>query len=360
MSRGSRHVAVVIASLGAGGAERVTARLAGAWVSRGDRVTIVTLSSGTEAAYPLDPRVRRIGLDLLADSYGRWQAVAASLARIRAIRRALAAGRPDRILAMLDATNVLTLLASTGLGIPVIVSERSDPSRYPARAEWQWLRRRTYPRARRVVVQTVRAARFFDRWRGVRVAVIPNPVVAPPVSGAPKAPVIAAAGRLGPEKGFDLLVDAFARIASRFPDWRLVIYGQGRLEPELRARIARLGLADRATLAGHAEDLPARLASAGVFVLSSRYEGFPNVLCEAMAAGTPVVAADIASGPREILRGGEDGVLVAPESPAALADGIAALLADPRRRLDLGERGRAVVTRYSLESVLAMWDDAMG
>jgi GalNAc-alpha-(1->4)-GalNAc-alpha-(1->3)-diNAcBac-PP-undecaprenol alpha-1,4-N-acetyl-D-galactosaminyltransferase len=355
-----RHVAIVIASLGAGGAERVATRLANAWVDRGDRVTVITLASPAEPpAYPLDPRVHRVGLDVMSASTSAVEAVVATARRVRAIRTALRATTPDRVLAMLDATNVLTLLATRGMGLPVVVAERSDPSRCPLRAEWQWLRRRTYAWARAVVVQTERAGAFFDGWRGVQTRVIPNPVVAPPVADVPRDTTIVAAGRLGPEKGFDLLIEAFARIAASCATWRLVIHGAGPLEHDLRAQAARLGLAARVTLAGHASDLANRLREAGIFVLSSRYEGFPNVLCEAMAVGTPVVAFDIASGPREILRDGLDGILVAPGSAEALAEGMRLLIVDADRRREIGERGRSVLERYALPAVLGAWDDVL-
>lgn len=359
MTMAPAHTLVVISSLGAGGAERVTTRLANAWVARGDRVTIVTLAPASDVpSYPLDPRVHRVGLGLLSTSTSPVQAALATATRVRAIRHAIARAQPDRVLAMLDVTNVLTLLATRGLGMPVVVAERSDPARCPLRREWQWLRRRTYRWARAVVAQTDRAASFFDGWPGVNAVVIPNPVEAPSHVVVERHHTIVAAGRLGPEKGFDLLITAFAQIASTHPDWRLVIHGTGPLLGDLRAQAAAADLAERVAFPGHADDLESRLREAGLFVLSSRYEGFPNVLCEAMAVGTPVIATDIASGPREILRGGEDGVLVAPESADALADAMRSLIEDEARRHTLGEHGRSVVTRYAMPAVLEMWDRA--
>lgn len=353
------HTLVVISSLGAGGAERVTTRLANAWVERGDQVTIVTLAAETApAAYTLDPRVHRVSLDLLSTSTSPVQAALATVARVRAIRAAIVRARPDRVVAMLDVTNVLTLLATRGLGIPVVVAERSDPALCPLRREWQWLRRHTYAWARTVVAQTERAAAFFAGWPGVTTAVIPNPVVAPPGADVQRHHTVVAAGRLGPEKGFDLLIEGFARIAAAYPKWRMVIYGAGPLLQDLRDQAAAAGVADRIAFPGHADDLPSRLREAGLFVLSSRYEGFPNVLCEAMAVGTPVIATDIASGPREILRDGQDGVLVAPGSAEALADAIRGLMDDEARRRALGERARSVLTRYALAAVIESWDRA--
>ncbi|PVR98801.1 hypothetical protein C4663_23105, partial [Salmonella enterica subsp. enterica serovar Give] len=131
--------------------------------------------------------------------------------------------------------------------------------------------------------------------------------------------LIVALGRLVPQKGFDLLIDAFALVGPQLPEARLEIWGAGPEEARLRAQIARLGLADRVSLPGqttHAADV---LSSATVVALSSRVEGFPNVLLEAMALGRPVVALDCRYGPAEIIRHGVDGLLVTSREPHALA-----------------------------------------
>lgn len=142
-------------------------------------------------------------------------------------------------------------------------------------------------------------------------------------------PVIISAGMLQPWKGFDILIDAVAELKRRGREVRLLILGEGPLRPELERQVERLGLADRIKLPGHADNPLAHFARADVFALSSRVEGMPNVLVEAMMCGCTPVAADCPTGPRELLDGGRYGYLVPVDDPAAMADGIEQALDRP-------------------------------
>jgi GalNAc-alpha-(1->4)-GalNAc-alpha-(1->3)-diNAcBac-PP-undecaprenol alpha-1,4-N-acetyl-D-galactosaminyltransferase len=153
-----------------------------------------------------------------------------------------------------------------------------------------------------------------------------------------------------------LLIAAFANVAPAFPDWRLVIAGDGVERPALEALVADLGLSDRVSLPG-VVDATAHLADADLFVLSSRYEGFPNVLMEAMAAGLPVIAFDCQSGPSEVIRDGVDGLLVPPGDATALAVRMGQLMDDPDTRQRLGAAAPDVVHRFGIERVMGMWED---
>lgn len=170
---------------------------------------------------------------------------------------------------------------------------------------------------------------------GMRVVRVPNPL--PPGDRAPADPAartVIAAGRLNTQKGFDLLIAAFAALDA--PDWDLRIYGSGPERDRLQAQIDALGLGERAALMGRTQDLGAAMASASVFALSSRFEGFGMVLVEAMGHGLPVVSFDCPHGPHDILDGGRHGVLVPPEDVDALAAALLALIRDGDRRRALG------------------------
>jgi glycosyltransferase involved in cell wall biosynthesis len=162
-------------------------------------------------------------------------------------------------------------------------------------------------------------------------------------------------GRLDAEKGFDLLIAAFGRLAADFPDWGLAILGEGSLRQKLSAQVAALGLGDRVRLPG-VTDSAAALRQGELFVLSSRHEAFGLALAEAMAAGLPVIAADCPSGPAEIIHSGEDGLLVPAEDAAALAAAMAQLMADPAQRRRLGENARASARRFDLSTVTQSWE----
>jgi glycosyltransferase involved in cell wall biosynthesis len=354
---------VFIASLECGGAERVSVTLCNHWAERGWDVTLATFDDGTVPPFfPPARGVRHVRLGLQRRSTGAVHSVINNLRRVPRLRRFVALERPDCILSFIDGTNVLALIAARGTGIPVVVSERVDPSRHPIPWPWRVLRRVTYLWARAIAVQTRSIAAYFPAsWRG-RIAVIPNPVPklavktadAPRAAGARRS--IVGMGRLERQKGFDLLIRAFASIATMRPEWDLTILGEGSERGALAAEIARSGLSGRITLQGLEPDAVRALSRADLFVLSSRYEGFPNALCEAMACGLPVIAFDCPSGPAEIVRHGVDGLLVPAENVEALAAAMAELMADPERRRALGVNAPDVATRFSVERIAARWE----
>jgi glycosyltransferase involved in cell wall biosynthesis len=345
-------------NLNGGGAERVLARLAAHWAGQGREVTLVTLAAASPEDFPLPPQVRRVGLGLTADSGGLLGAVRNNLRRVRAVRAALREARPEVVVSFIEQANVLALLAARPLRVPVVISERTDPARHPVSRLWDFLRRRTYPWCAALVVLTREIA---EKMRPVvrrrPVVVIPNGVTAPAVERTSEATlVILGVGRLDEAKGFDRLVEAFARVAERFPQWRLVIIGEGPKRAGLERTVAARGLSGRIELPGRAADPAAWYGRADVFALPSRYEGFPNALLEAMAAGLPAVAFDEPSAVREVIRHGEDGLLVPDGDVASFAESLALLMSQPERRTRMGEAAREVVTRFSLDAFYGRWD----
>jgi glycosyltransferase involved in cell wall biosynthesis len=361
------RIVFFIASTQCGGAERVAATLVSAWARRGHAVTLATWEAqGTIPFFAPSADVELVQLGVAGATRGVVGAVAANLRRLRAVRACVRDRRADVVVAFGDTTNVTVLLSLTALGVPVVVAERVDPARWPLPAPWPSMRRRLYPRAARVVVQTEGAAAFFDALPR-RPVVIPNPVASRPrfvaVSPARRRRILAV-GRLVRQKGFDLLLEAFARVAPTVPDWELRIVGEGPEGESLRGLARRSGIESRVTFPGRVHPIDDELARADVFVLSSRFEGFPNALAEAMAGGLAVISFDCPSGPRELVRDGVDGLLVPPEDASALADALVALLSDPARRAGLAARAVEVAARFSEEAIVERWcallDDVAG
>lgn len=354
------RLALVIPSLGGGGAERVMATLANAWAAEGAAVTLITLAPSRGDKYPLHAAVERVALDLAARSPHALAALRNNALRLRSLRRALRAAQPDAIISFTTTVNLLVVLATTGWRVPVIVSERSFVGAQPPRGVWRLVYRMLYRRAAAVVAQTCRGAADLEARLNRPVVVIPNPVRDLPPATARRTPrhpgkMVLAAGRLEAEKGFDILIDAFARLAAANPDWRLRIAGEGSARATLTEQVARHGLDGRVELAGFDDDLQASMHGADIFVLSSRYEGMPNVLLEAMSLGVCCIGTDCETGPREIVDHGNNGWLVPVADAPALANALDALMNDEALRRHLGACAVQVRETYSLESVFARW-----
>lgn len=355
----------MIHSLAAGGAERVLTILADGLASRGHEVYLLTLGGPEEDFFHPGKRVRRICLEMAGESKSTLDGALANLRRIRAIRRQLKAIEPDGVLSFTTTVNVLALLAAAGTAVPVLVSERTNPQAHVLQPHWTILRRLMYRRAHALVVQTTFAADWFRSRLPARVPidVIENPTAEPlhmqEANVAVPRPYVLAAGRLSREKGFDVLIEAFAIAAGECMQLNLAIAGAGE-EAEALARLAaQRGIEDRVHFVGEVRSLEALMRQAEVFVLSSRYEGFPNVLLEALASGVPVVSADCPSGPREILGDGRYGILVAPENPPALAQAIVRLTTDPGLREHLSSVGPSRAACYHPSVILAKWEEAL-
>lgn len=364
-------IAFTITRLRNGGAERVLSHLVHGLHALGHSVAVVTLDDSSNDSYALPDDCVRIGLALSGASVGPLAGLRNSLRRIRALREALRELQPDVIVSFMDRMNVMSLAAASPLAIPVVISERNNAARQNLPPAWRVARRHFYRRAAVFVVQTNRAAHWYRARRiGPPARVIPNPVF-PPDTATPHSydlaefrpgetsHTIIAAGRLVSQKGFDLLLDAFATVAARHPSWGLIIFGEGVERANLLQRVMQLGLERRVALPGAVSDLPGYLRQADIFVLSSRFEGFPNVLLEAMSVGTPVVAVDCPFGPAEIITHQSNGLLVPAQDTDALAHAIDALIRDGPLARQLASTAQRSVERYRLEEIARQWHELL-
>jgi glycosyltransferase involved in cell wall biosynthesis len=356
------RIAGVIHSLNGGGAERVMARLVSMLSDRGHDVTLITLDDGASDRHEVGPKVQRVHLNVMGDSRNKLAGLIATVNRVKALRTAMKRSRPDVVLSFCDVTNVLTLVASRLWSVPVVVSERSDPTAQLIAAPWAQLRPKLYRRAAAVVVLTDAAASTVAPWCRDRPIVIPSAIDAPPndlnnpidVAGD-----FVAVGRLEHEKGFDLLIDAFAIIAVGDPKATLSIYGEGSLRQVLEQQLDRLELRERVAMPGWTRPIWAVLRPGGVYVLSSRYEGFPSSLLEAMASGMACIAMDCPSGPAAIVRDGVDGLLVPPGDVDELASAMLRLREDQSLRERLGASARDCVQRFDWGAMVDRYENAL-
>ena len=380
-------ITLVIASLNGGGAERVASLMANYWAERGLEISLLTMcGSNHSSSFDLHPKVVRNDLgtkpycrsmpdqkwvNLLLEMFKGCSrsALAAFIPdfnRILALREAIINLRPQTVISFIDITNIRTLLATQGLGLPVIISEHCDPNYNNLGVGWEGLRRLSYPQAKRLTVLTEDAAPYFSGLMDGRVRVMPNPIANAARLAQDEREtkdrqgrVLLAMGRLSYEKGFDLLLEAFALIAKRQSAWRLQICGEGELRFQLEQSASTLGLAGRINFCGFTKQPFEVMRRADLFVVPSRCEGFSNVLVEAMACGLPVVSFDCPSGPRHIVRDGIDGVLVQAEDVNALAATLERLMGDEVERRRLAANASQIVERFGIERVMNSWEQLL-
>ncbi|UZW54537.1 glycosyltransferase family 4 protein [Sphingobium sp. JS3065] len=355
-------LAFVLPGLGAGGSEHIVSLLCNHFAAQGWVIALIVFEEPSAPSYyAYHPDVRIIRLGMKSRRRSAATGALAMLRRRRLLKRALQEVRPELVVSFLTRTNILSLLAARTLGIPVIVSERNNPALQAVGPVWSRLRRMTYPRAAGLITMTQGAMDWFQAAMDVKGWVIPNPVP-PAVMGAEARPggrTIGAVGRLVPQKGFDLLLDAFARVAGRIPDWTLTIWGEGPERGALERQCAHLGLTERVSLPGVTEKPGEWVPQSDLFVLSSRFEGWGIVVGEAMGAGLPVISFDCQWGPAEMIEHGKSGLLVPVGEVAALGEAIAALCADEARRQALGAGARERMAQFGHDQVLARWQSVI-
>lgn len=381
--RPAPDVAILLPDLAGGGAERSMLLLAEALARRGravdlvlerlkggyvdqvpDGLRVVTLRrsrfpGGRIAVLRADPR----GLGVAARPVLLAVRVSGRIRYVAGLARYLREVRPPVLLSAMTYTNLQALWARRLAGVPVrvVVSERNtlsariaEPARHRV-ARWRALPalvRRLYPEADAIVAVSDGVADDLAEVTGLprgRIATVYNPVVGPGLTAQAAASpthrwfggdhtVVLAVGRLEPAKDFETLLRAFALLRRRRAA-KLIVLGEGRERAALARLADALGIAADVDLAGWTDNPFAFMAHADLFALSSRFEGLPGVLIQALACGCPVVATDCPSGPREILEGGRFGPLVPVGDAEALAAAMADVLAAPPDRDMLRRRG---------------------
>lgn len=359
---------IFIHSLNSGGAERVACNLANHWSTKGWQVSLVTLASTEHDFYQLHPAVQRFALGMSAKSTNLLIGIVSNLRRVRALRTVLRQVQPDVALSLMSTANILLALSALWLKhVAVVGSERIYPPSIPIGRVWEGMRSYFYGKLCAVTAQTSESATWLSRHTRARcVPVIPNAVTWPLTSQPPRLAlsekvegkrILLAVGRLVEQKGFDLLIQVFKRLAPDFPDWQLVILGDGPCCSALQAQVSSAGLADCIKLPGRAGNISEWYSAADLYVMSSRFEGFPNTLIEAMAHGLPAISFDCKTGPSDIIRHQIDGLLVPQGDLRALEMALCRLMSDESIRKQYSVKSTEVLERFSYSKILHMWED---
>ncbi len=302
---------LIIPSLGSGGAERVLTTLANNWAKRKQvQLTMVVLSD-SEDFYTLDEKIQihRLGYKGGGDFLEKLVRAKTTVSKLRSL---IKENDPNCILSFLTECNIVTLLASRNIKNKVFVSERDSPNANTPKI-YKFLRKKLYNNANGIIVQSRDYQNFISKIvPKVPVVVIQNPIREIKRYDVQKEKVILNVGRLINEKGQKYLLEAFSRL-SNHTDWKLVILGDGYLRDSLIEEANRLGISNQVSFMGASKEVDLWINKASIFAFSSISEGFPNALAEAMVGGLPCVSFDCVTGPKELIKNGENGYLVKTE-----------------------------------------------
>ena len=400
----ARHIAILLPSLAGGGAERSMLHLAQKFSLLGHKVDLLLFRAEGPYMGGVPKSVQVFELEAGSNLGGRLQAAKAdpagigrllmplllplktdsSIKYISALKRYLESQQPDIVLSALTYTNLAVLWAKklSRVEVPVVVSERIALSIHreieARKHRWSWRWRFLLPMVRRtygfadgiVTVSDSVAADLADKARVERntMTTIYNPVVDNTVSelalqplshpwfGPDQPPVILGVGRLTPQKDYQTLLHAFARLRAK-RDIRLLILGEGRQHGELSALAQDLGIAADVEMPGFVDNPYQYMARASVFALTSLYEGLPGALIQALACGCPVVSTDCPGGSAEILEKGKYGHLVPVQNAVKLAEAINSMLDSPPDKEQLKTRASAFSTENATRNYLKLIDN---
>jgi len=342
-------IMAVITGMKSGGAERVMATLCNELSKKHD-VRLVIMKTG-QSDYVLSDRIKIISGNIKNQNLFKCVGFA---------KKEMNSWKPDVILSFMTKTNIIVLLSAmqSGLSDRVVIAERANP--YNAGRIFRIMRRILYPRAAGAVFQTRQAQAFYDGVIKCQSAVLRNPLnpdFDTEVYDGIRKKTIVTVGRLSVEKNQKLLIGAFSKIADKYPEYTVEIYGDGPLKEELQNQIDKLGLQDRITLMGRKERVKDYVKDAGIFVLPSNSEGMPNALLEAMAMGIPSIATDCPiGGSAFIINDHENGLLIPMNDEDKLSSAIESLIENQELADKISDNAHKVVVDFSTEKVCAEWE----
>ena len=344
-------IGIIIGSLGLGGAERVTVNLSEWWTERGHSVSIYTTMKKPKNEYGISNEIRRFEC---FDASGKF-------AIIKKLRKILSTDQPDIVLVMDTPMCVVAVPALLGLKIPFVVSERSAPGTTAIKTATKLLSHTLMRFADGFVFQTNDAKNYYSTAIQAKSIIIPNPLLSdrlPEVFLGERDKKVVAVGRLIPAKNYPLLFEAFSLFSKNHTDFRLEIYGEGVLHETLQRQIDTNYADCNITLMGASDDVLDRIKDAAIFVLSSKIEGMPNALIEAMALGIPSISTDCPSGgPKDLIVPDENGILVPNDNASALAEAMQRLADHAELSHRLGKNAVQIRQKLDINVTGQAWLD---
>ena len=346
------RVLFVNSSLTDGGSERAMVLIANQMADLGHDVHMILVRDKPHV-YQVDSRIRLTQLNYKSSS--KLGVLAERIGLIRGCARKVC---PDCIVSFMWDINVMTLAATFGLHTRLVVSERAYPGSAHRGKLSKALEALFYSLADAIVYQTEGARAFCPARLKKKSCVIPNAVSAPnvPPYAGERTKRVVSVGRLTEQKNYPMLLRAFADFSKTHKEYRLQIFGEGRLKPELVDLADKLRIGEKVDFCGFVDDVASRINDASMFVLSSNYEGISNAMAEAMAIGLPVICTDCpVGGAAMMIEDGVNGLLVPVDDVRSLASAMSRIADDKEFALMLSAKAKGVATRFSAQLIGGMW-----
>lgn len=340
-----------------GGAGNIVQILATEYAKKKNEVTIVLMNKHSK------PRYSTNGIKVI-DFKDENDSLKNIIVIINNIRKIINSQNPNIVISFIHNNNALVGISLLGTKIPLIVSERGNPLKITPKFPWNFLRKVAYKRAELVSVLFDNFKTFDNNSYQNKAIVTPNPVM-PPLymkDGRESPPNhkkirFVSFGRLAKIKRFNLMIEIFSIIHRKHPNSELYIYGDGREKEELLALIGKLNLESAVILKGSTTEVYENLVEADIYLMTSKQEGFPNALCEAMAVGIPSVSFKCHNGLSEIVDNEENGFLIEDGHVEKFCSAIDLLISNKELYLKISENSKKIVEKYSIDKVLKVWDE---
>ena len=351
-----QKVVLYIDSMSRGGAQRVIKNIAEYLSNKCEVILVNDTIFDAESEYTIDSSVKRIDLNLIAGG------LVGNFKRMRKLRAIIRTEKPDIVLSFLGPCNIRMLLATISLKVKKYVSVRNDPYYEYGRGIRKFLFRQIFKLATGCVFQTKDARAYFPEKVQKKSTIIWNPVDNKFYENdwCCKRNEIAVVGRLQLQKNPILAVTAFALIAHKYPDMKLVFYGDGELKAEILNKAKEYGLEGRITIFGNIENIEKFISSAKVFLMTSDFEGLPNALMEAMAIGIPCVATDCpCGGPRDLTEGFNEMLLVPCNDANAIAQRLDEVLSNEALQTAMSQEEKNRAKKFHINAIMKKWESFM-
>ena len=352
----------VTATLTSGGSERVMSIVANKMQERGYEVEIICLNDQI-VFYPINDGIKITHVEVESGTKSLPK-------KLWWFRKYIQKTQPDVVIAFMVSVYTVTLLALMGIDIPVISSVRNDPAYSNLRKKIT--RKLLLPRSAHVVVQTQQIKKFFNKSIQNMTTVIYNPVNEKVFETSyyndddndnlglkikdERLNRIISVGRLYPQKDQKTMIEAFAKVNEKHPDWKLVIYGEGPEREALESLVERLKVKDKVILPGRSENIIDELKKSKIFCLSSIYEGMSNALVEAICVGLPIVTTKV-SGTEELIKNGENGFIVNIGDKDSMAKALTKIIEDENLQNQFAEKNKAQAIKFETNTIVNQWED---